>query len=167
MRERVTALGLRCTRWSSLPAPRPPLADGEIVLVDTIGQLENFYGACDIAFVGGSLVPRGGQNMLEPAALGKAVIFGPHVDNFRKDVDLLCLKDAAVQVQSWDHLANELESLCKQPERRRELGEHAVAVIGANKGSTERTLAVLRPLFDRLASPVRGARGTAGNQLVG
>lgn len=167
VRERVTALGLRCANWSSLRSPRPPLADGEIVLVDTIGQLENFYGACDIAFVGGSLVPRGGQNMLEPAALGKAVIFGPHVDNFRKDVDLLCLKDAAVQVQSWDHLESELVSLCASPDRRRELGERAVAVIGANKGSTERTLAVLRPLLDRLIPPARKTLGTAGSQRVG
>lgn len=150
--ESVAELGMRCVSWSQVGSPRPPLEDGDIVLVDTIGQLETFYGASDIAFVGGSLVPRGGQNMIEPAALGKAVVIGPHVDNFLTDVDLLRRAGAVVTVETWEELEIRLTELLTDPERRRDLGQRAVAVIRDNKGATDRTLAVLRPLLDRLGS---------------
>lgn len=150
VRESLAGRGLKCATWSEVQDRRPPLGDQDIVLVDTIGHLETFYGACDVAFVGGSLVPHGGQNMLEPAALGKAVVFGPHVDNFRTDVTLLMNARAAVQVASWEQLDEQLRTLCVDAVARSELGQRAVAVIRANKGATDRTLAALRPLLDGL-----------------
>ena len=159
VRDAVTKLGAGCVCWSQVSAPLPPLKDQDVVLVDTIGQLENFYGAADVAFVGGSMVPRGGQNMLEPAALGKAVVIGPHVDNFLTDVELLCRADAAVMVQSWDELESRLGELLADDDLRRELGERAVAVIRDNKGATTRTLAILAPMLGRLGSERSIVRG--------
>lgn len=145
--ERLRASGFRCARWSEREALRGPLGAGEVVLVDTIGQLQGFYAACDLAFVGGSLAPKGGQNMLEPAALGKAVLFGPHVGNFATDVDLLLRAGAAVRVEDLDELRAVLAELLRDPERRGVLGRTAAAVIRENQGATERTLSVLEGLL--------------------
>ena len=126
---------------------RRPLADNEILIVDTIGHLETFYGACDLAFIGGSLVPRGGQNMVEAAAMGKAVVFGPHVSNFRRDVQLLLEAHAACQVSDLEDLRAKLKMLCGDDQLRQKLGERAVGLIRGNQGSTERTLEKLQPLL--------------------
>ncbi len=158
VREALQAAGMTSVSWSALPPERGALGDDTIVVVDTIGHLETFYGACDIAFVGGSLVPHGGQNMLEPAVLGKAVVFGPHVANFRTDVRLLLEADAVVQVRDYEQLATALEQLILDPDRRAALGHRAVERIRDNQGATERTLARLRPLLDPvLAQPGSGA----------
>lgn len=149
VREALEKTGARARLWSTCHAQPAPLAADEILIVDTIGQLEMFYGACDVAFVGGSLVPHGGQNMLEPAALGKAVVFGPHTGNFRADVQLLLNGAAAIQVVNADDLRERLLELCADPQRRAELGRRAVAVIGANQGATVRTLRRLEPLLRR------------------
>ena len=128
-------------------ATLPVLKDDEMVIVDTIGHLEKFYGACDVAFVGGSLVPRGGQNMVEAAAVGIAVVFGPHVSNFRKDVQMLLEADAACQVADLDDLFEKLRTLCTDSSLRQGLGDRAVALIERNQGSTERTLQLLEPIL--------------------
>ena len=104
VREALESAGVHCSMWSEHLASRRPLAPDELLIVDTIGHLESFYGACDVAFVGGSLVRRGGQNMVEAAALGKAVVFGPNVSNFRKDVQLLLEAEAACQVEGLQDL---------------------------------------------------------------
>ncbi|MEM7204398.1 MAG: 3-deoxy-D-manno-octulosonic acid transferase [Planctomycetota bacterium] len=148
VREDLVNDGETCVAWSKLPTVRPPLLGTDIVVVDTIGQLETFYGACDVAFVGGSMVPRGGQNMLEPAALGKAVVFGQHIVNFRNDVALLLAAGAAVQVRDWDDLAAQLRFLFENEARRQELGEQAVDLIRGNQGATDRTMALLRGMLD-------------------
>ena len=145
--------GLRSTLWSRQDSDDlSELADDVMVVVDTIGHLENFYGACDVAFVGGSLIPHGGQNMLEPAALGKAVLFGPHVHNFRMDVHQLLRADAAWQASGLEDLEQKLEELLVDSELRSGLGERAVALISSNQGSTDRTLEELIGMLDRLAA---------------
>jgi 3-deoxy-D-manno-octulosonic-acid transferase len=159
LRDTLIAAGLECVCWSAVEKSRTPLSSSAILLVDTIGQLEGFYGACDIAFVGGSLVPRGGQNMLEPAALGKAVIFGPHVDNFRTDVDLLLAGGGCVQAGAPELLEAELEALLRDGGRRAALGQNALAVIRRNQGATARTLEILAPrLADVAAAGVEPAQ---------
>lgn len=147
--EALRSAGRECVAWSGLGDRRPPLGD-QVLVVDTIGQLEMFYAACDLAFVGGSLVPRGGQNMIEPAALGKAVVFGPHVDNFRADVAMLASARAAVQVGDDEELEARLVELLADPRARRELGARAVELIRRNQGATDRTLDMLAPLLDPL-----------------
>jgi 3-deoxy-D-manno-octulosonic-acid transferase len=145
--ERLAATGLECARWSERKTARDPLTPREVLLVDTIGQLQGFYAAGDVAFVGGSLVSHGGQNMLEPAALGKAVLFGPHTGNFARDVDLLIQANAAVQVRGLDELDSALGKLLRDAEWRRGLGSRAVAVIRENQGATGRTLSCLADLL--------------------
>ena len=87
-------------RFRGEPAVRAP-----IILIDTIGELAAVWGLADVAFVGGSLRPgRGGQNMMEPAAYGASVMFGPHIANFRDTVDQLLERNAARQVADADEL---------------------------------------------------------------
>ena len=127
-------------RWSEVAGALAELASDDVVVVDTIGQLQRFYAACDVAYVGGSLVPHGGQNMLEPAAQERAVLFGPHTDNFQRDVELLLAADAVVQVPDREAFPEALASLLGAPELCRQYGRRARAVISRNQGATLRTL---------------------------
>lgn len=147
--EQVVAAGFRALRWSELAAgPRlPALGPRDVVVVDTIGQLQRFYSACDVAFVGGSLIPHGGQNMLEPAAQQKATLFGPHTTNFRQDVELLLAAEAVVQVADRDAFGPALAALLVDPQRRLQLGQRAAEVIRRNQGATGRTLDLVTGLF--------------------
>jgi 3-deoxy-D-manno-octulosonic-acid transferase len=154
--ETLNAHGCQPIRWSHVAALAAPLPADAVVVVDVIGQLQRFYGACDVAFVGGSLVPHGGQNMLEPAAQGRATVFGPHTFNFRTDVELLLREGAAVQVADLSGLEPCFVELLGSSERRRQLGARAIGVIAANQGATLRTLELVGPLLGspRAASAV-------------
>lgn len=145
--EQLAVAGAAVVRWSTCAAALPPLAPGALLLVDTIGQLQRFYAACDIAFVGGSLIPHGGQNMLEPAAQGRATVFGPHTTNFRRDVELLLAAGAVIQVPDRETLAATFAELLRSPERRAELGRNAERVITENQGATARTLELVADLL--------------------
>jgi 3-deoxy-D-manno-octulosonic-acid transferase len=144
----VRQKGLHPVRWSEVAAERSPLGEDDVVVVDVIGQLQRFYAACDVAFVGGSLVPHGGQNMLEPAALGRAVIFGPHTANFRRDVELLLAADAVVQVRDRPEFVEQLEVLLGDDKLCSEYGERARRVITQNQGATTRTFDLVVDLVD-------------------
>ncbi|MFY9345686.1 MAG: glycosyltransferase N-terminal domain-containing protein [Planctomycetota bacterium] len=149
----LRAAGRPVCRWSEVgPAPRP-LAAAEVVVVDTIGQLQRFYAACDVAFVGGSLIPHGGQNMLEPAAQGRATLFGPHTTNFRRDVELLLAAGAVVQVPDRGSFARELDRLLRDDRLREALGARAAKVIADNQGATARTLDLVTELLGSPAPP--------------
>jgi 3-deoxy-D-manno-octulosonic-acid transferase len=145
--DQVRAAGHVPVRWTEVREQRPALGPADVVVVDTIGQLQRFYGACDVAFVGGSLIPHGGQNMLEPCALGRAVIFGPHTTNFRRDVELLRAANAVVQVPDRAAFAVELGRLLRDDGLRHDLGARARAVIADNRGATERTLDLVAELL--------------------
>ncbi|MBL8751149.1 MAG: 3-deoxy-D-manno-octulosonic acid transferase [Planctomycetes bacterium] len=143
----LEALGRPTVRWSTVGSTLPALDPRTVVVVDTIGQLQRFYSACDVAFVGGSLVPHGGQNMLEPAAQGRAVIFGPHTTNFRRDVELLREADAVLQVPSREAFPDELGRLLADAGLRAALGERAREVITKNQGATARTFDLVAGLL--------------------
>jgi 3-deoxy-D-manno-octulosonic-acid transferase len=147
--EQVVAAGFVAVRWSEVGAAPslPTLARNAVVVVDTIGQLQRFYSACDVAFVGGSLIPHGGQNMLEPAAQQKATIFGPNTANFRQDVELLRAAEAVVQVPGREAFAAALRDLLVDADLRARLGARAAEVIRRNQGATERTLDLVAGLF--------------------
>jgi 3-deoxy-D-manno-octulosonic-acid transferase len=158
--EQVRAAGWQPVRWSEVAATLPPLPDRGVLIVDTIGQLQRFYAAADVAFVGGSLIPHGGQNMLEPAAQGRAVIFGPYTANFRRDVELLRTAEAVVQVADRQAFAVELGALLRDGARRQALGARARAVIADNQGATARTLDLVADLLGPApAAPAAPARG--------
>ena len=114
------------------------------MLVDTIGELGAFWGLADIAFVGGSLDGRrGGQNMIEPAAYGAAVVFGPHVWNFREAAARLVEAGGAIQVESATALETTLRHLLDNPASAIELGDAAQRFVMSQQGATERTLTAL------------------------
>jgi 3-deoxy-D-manno-octulosonic-acid transferase len=133
-------------RRSELTAP---IVDrSAIVLVDTIGELGALWGLADVAFVGGSLDGRrGGQNMIEPAAYGAAVVFGPHVWNFRDTALRLVEAGAAMQVQDAAALALAMQELLDDASKRQRMGETAQQFVRSQQGATERTLDCLDRLL--------------------
>ena len=116
---------------------------GDVLLLDTLGELSACWGLADIAFVGGSLTQRGGQNMLEPAAYGAAVLFGPNTWNFRDIVEQLLARDAARVVRSPSELTATVRELLQQPSAATELGRRACAFVGTQQGAASRTVELL------------------------
>jgi 3-deoxy-D-manno-octulosonic-acid transferase len=117
-----------------------PGAAPDLILLDTVGELAALYGVADVIFVGGSLVPVGGHNVIEPALHGKPVVFGPHMTNFRDAAALLLRTGGAIQVQDGSELAPVLRRLLDDADARRRLGEAAWAAVRAHQGACERTL---------------------------
>ena len=120
----------------------------EVILVDTMGELARLYAASDVVFVGGSLVPHGGQNMLEPAALGKAVLFGPHTENFSESVELLLSSRCAFLVKSPGELSMALYYLLREEPLRKEMGRGAWRAVLSAQGATDRNLHVLEMILE-------------------
>ncbi|MDR3198263.1 MAG: 3-deoxy-D-manno-octulosonic acid transferase [Planctomycetaceae bacterium] len=118
-----------------------------ILLVDTVGELGGWWGTAAIAFVGGSMGQRGGQNMIEPAAYGAAVCFGPNTKNFRDIVDLI-LRDQAAQVVHDQHEMEQFVRRClEEPEVAEQFGGRAKKLVDRQLGATKRTLEMLETLF--------------------
>jgi 3-deoxy-D-manno-octulosonic-acid transferase len=126
-----------------------PVTDrAAVILVDTFGELAALWGLADVAFVGGSLDgKRGGQNMIEPAAYGAAVLFGPHVWNFRDTAERLVNAGAAVRVAAADELEREVRRLLNDPAERQRLGEAARRLVASQQGATEHTITLLEQLL--------------------
>jgi 3-deoxy-D-manno-octulosonic-acid transferase len=110
------------------------------LVVDTIGELELWYALADLVFVGGSLIEHGGQNVLEPAALGRAVIHGPHVENFQQEAALLERARASRTVGDARELADVLRELSADPALRAQMGERGARAVAAQRGATRLTL---------------------------
>ena len=126
--------------------------------MDTIGELGALWGLADVAFVGGSLDGRrGGQNMIEPAAYGAAVVFGPHVWNFRQDAERLVQTGAALQVPDGPALETAMRHLLADPAVRQQLGEAARRLVLQQQGATERTLDLIDQLLAGRAGKERAA----------
>jgi len=139
---------LRLARRSTEPAGTDPLAD--IILLDSIGELRYVYELAEIVFVGGSLIPHGGQSILEPADAGKAIITGPYTHNFEDAVRVFLANRALIQIPEnrpehiVDDLFLELSELFEENELRDELGKNASNVMKENRGATKRTLEFIR-----------------------
>ena len=119
----------------------------EVFLVDTMGELPLFYAASDIAFVGGSLVPVGGHNLLEPAALGLPVISGPNVFNAQEIADMFVENGACNIVQDASELAAAISELVANPEAAKAIGERGRNIVLSNRGSLAKLLSLLEPLI--------------------
>jgi len=131
----------------------------QVLLGDTMGELLFLYALADLAFVGGSLVANGGHNLLEPAALGKPVLSGPHLFNFLEIAAQLRDAGALREVQGADGLAAALLELWAEPERARAMGAAGLAVLHANQGALERLLVGLERLLQEGAvAEAGGAR---------
>lgn len=127
--------------------PQPNHATRPVVLVDTLGELSAVWGLADVAFVGGSLSGRGGQNMIEPAAYGAAVLFGPDTWNFQETVDALLRRNAARVVNDRQHLYLSLRRLLENPAEAQGLGQTARNYVVAQRGAAQRTLDCLTRLI--------------------
>jgi len=136
--------GLRLIRRSEMSEPSTLNSQPSTVcLLDTLGELAACWGLADIAFVGGSLTHRGGQNMLEPAGYGAAVLFGPNTWNFRDIVEQLLSREAAVVIPDGDELRETVRRLIGDPLERARLGHTAREFVLTQQGATAKTLAVM------------------------
>ncbi|MCF8037717.1 MAG: lipid IV(A) 3-deoxy-D-manno-octulosonic acid transferase [Desulfohalobiaceae bacterium] len=119
-----------------------------VYIGDCMGQMFTFYAASDIAFVGGSLVPTGGHNLLEPASLGLPVIAGPHLFNFQEISSLLSQENGLVIIQDPEALAQTLYTLFQDPKHSRVMGNKAQNVVIQNKGAVNKVLQAIKPYVD-------------------
>ncbi|MBI3321479.1 MAG: 3-deoxy-D-manno-octulosonic acid transferase [Candidatus Omnitrophica bacterium] len=119
----------------------------DVGVVDTFGQLPDYYGLASVVFVGGSLIPHGGQNPLEAASLGKPVIFGPSMHNFSEIVQQLTAHQAARPVANDGDLTRVLQELLAKPAEATAMGRRALALTERARGATGRTFNALRPLL--------------------
>ena len=126
---------------------RTQMNPGEIdcLLVNTTGELRFFYELATAVFVGKSMMSTGGQNPIEPGALGKAIVCGPNMQNFTDITRSFLLKDAAVQVKNPDALEAALAELLQNESRRTQLGQNALAVVAENLGAIDRTVEMILP----------------------
>jgi 3-deoxy-D-manno-octulosonic-acid transferase len=138
----LAARGVRFVRRSE-GADLP--ADVDVVLGDTMGELLVYYCAADTAFVGGSLLPLGGQNLIEAIAVGIPTLVGPHTFNFAEAAAQAIAADAAVRVQDADSLLAEIGELLRDPLRRARMKDAALAFHAAHRGATDRLWAWLAP----------------------
>ncbi len=135
--ELLAKRGFSFVRRSDLAESSRELVKGDVLLVDTVGELMNFYIIAELCFVGGSLVPTGGHNLLEPASVGCPVLFGPHMSNFREIAALTLEYGAGYQVEDASDLAITCSRLLFEPEARQVMGESGRRLLAEQGGATE------------------------------
>ena len=123
-----------------------PTAQRNVFILDSIGQLMNYYAIADIVFVGGSLIEKGGHNILEPAALSKPIIFGPYMHNFREITGLFLENSACMQINNAQELFQAVKDLLNDPAKRQALGDAGNKIILANQGATKRNLECIKEI---------------------
>lgn len=144
VRELIDKQGLS---FVSRTATRPCEASTAVFLGDTMGELTLFYAASDVVFVGGSLVPIGGHNLLEPAALGLPLVSGPHVFNAQEIANMFVETGACRLADDADQLADVVEGLLSDRDKAKERGELGRQILDRNRGALQRLLAMIEPLI--------------------
>src|SRR3984893_9448735 len=129
--------------------------DAKVILLDSIGELASLYRLADGAFVGGSLVPSGGHNILEPAAFGKIPVFGPSMENFSEIASRFVSAGAAVQVESPEDVGVAWIEFFRNPERMRKMGDSARALVEDSRGATHRALTMISGFLIEQGAPRR------------
>lgn len=117
-----------------------------VLLCDTMGELTMFYAASDVVFLGGTLVPVGGHNLLEPGALGLPVVTGPHLFNTQDIADWFVANGASKIVEDLDGLTDTVLALLSDPEQAAAMGSKGREVVHTNKGALQRLMVLLKPL---------------------
>jgi 3-deoxy-D-manno-octulosonic-acid transferase len=151
----LEASGLNWARRTD--EPRGQDAECDVILLDSIGELRAVYTLAEVVFVGGSIAPVGGHNVLEPALDARAVITGAHTSNFKAIVATLLERDALVQLRdigetyAGRELARAIRELLEDDAKRRGTGERARAVLEENRGATARTVELLAPLLNQMS----------------
>jgi 3-deoxy-D-manno-octulosonic-acid transferase len=126
---------------------------GSVLLLDSVGELASVYRLADVVFVGGSLVPSGGHNILEPAAFSKVPVYGPFMENFREMATNFLNANAAVQVNTPEGLGAAWIDLLKDDMRAMRMGAAARDLVDQNRGATVRVLARIEQILDASRSP--------------
>jgi 3-deoxy-D-manno-octulosonic-acid transferase len=152
----AAALARRGVPFDRRSAAAPVRPEAETLLVDTMGELTAFYAAADVAFVGGSLVPVGGHNLLEPAALGVPVITGPYTANSKEIARELLLRGGAVQVADAAMLAGVLSQFFGDAALRRRAGSFGREFVEAHRGTVARLMSLIDPLLGPGRAPLKG-----------
>ncbi len=157
----VRRKGFEALRWSELKASLGTRAwqengHGEVVIVDTMGELDRISTAGDVVFVGGSLVPFGGHNVIAPAGMGRPVVIGPHYANFRSVVSAFLERDALVVAKDSTDFTHKLHELKRDPVFAEGIARRASETVASHSGASDRTLEVLRPIVERIEAKSRG-----------
>lgn len=139
--------GWRVARRSQMDLQQGLAEDGDVFLVDSIGELAALYGLADAVFVGGSLVQSGGHNILEPAWFGRAPVFGPSMEHFREMAASFLRAGAGIQVTTGENLGKAWAQLIRDDRMRERMGEAARRLVEQNRGATARTLEFLADLL--------------------
>jgi 3-deoxy-D-manno-octulosonic-acid transferase len=139
----VRARGIRVAYRTDLRDGRSPDGLVDCLVVNTTGELKAFYEVATVVFIGKTLTAKGGQNPIEPAALGKAVVFGPNMQNFRGIIPEFLEAKAARQVKSAHELETAIADLLAHPEQRNAMGQIARRVVERNQGSIARTVDII------------------------
>ena len=145
----IAGFGFKSQRVSRLNSTLPPTTYHlpSVLLLDTIGQLKDLYACADIVFIGGSLIPHGGQNPIEPAVFSKPMLFGPYMSNFSNIAKLLLNKRAAMMVKDPQQLKDSCLELLNNPVLRKELGERAKELVQENRGASLRNMELIKQLL--------------------
>jgi 3-deoxy-D-manno-octulosonic-acid transferase len=146
VREMLTQAGIPWVNRSALTREKPA-PEGAVILLDTVGELAIVYALADVVFVGGSLIPHGGQNMAEPIALGKATLFGPNTDNFKATVRELLEVQGALRVRDGAELESEIKRLLADEAARNALGKAGQERLLASRGALARYLTLVDALL--------------------
>lgn len=144
--ELLGRFGITFARRSSLDGSAECLNAGDALLVDTVGELMDLYAVSDLVFVGGSLVPVGGHNVLEPASLGVPVLFGPHMNNFREIAARMLDCGGGRRVDDAPMLKEAMRVLLDSQAARREMGQCGANLLREHSGSTERHMEIIASL---------------------
>ncbi len=122
---------------------RTALSNQRVILLDTMGELARIYAMADVAFVGGSMVPIGGHNLLEPAACGICVIFGPHVDHFKAVADILIRSGGGIKIKNEQELYIRVLDLLKDEDKRKRMGKAAYQAVRKQSGVSQKTASLI------------------------
>jgi 3-deoxy-D-manno-octulosonic-acid transferase len=136
VRQELEGIGFHLALRSQLPAPDPFL---DCLLIDSTGELRDWYGVATVAFIGKSLLAQGGQNPAEAILAGKPALFGPHMENFAVLADTLVAQGGAVRVNSATELRRAMTALLANPDDREKMVERARQVLDAHRGAAART----------------------------
>ncbi len=159
----IEQAGFPVVRYSRLKGTTTKAPAGDaVILGDTMGDLRKFYSLAQLIFVGRTLVPMGGSDMMEAAALGKCTLFGPHTFNFRQTVEVLLAGRGAIEVKDGDDLLATLRKCLSDPTYAAAVAKAGQEIIRQNQGATARTMEVLSTLLEGAnrdeTKPVSGGR---------
>ena len=138
---------IRYTLWSKYKKDSARLTGEKILILNTMGELSSFYSIATLVFIGGTLIPWGGHNILEPAVFKKPVLFGPHMGNFLEEAIALKTSGAAMEVLDAANLYAALSALLADPEKVKRMGEASFQAVKERSGATEKNLKLIKGLI--------------------